>query len=185
MLQFELRTRRKTLVATQHYTLVLRQNQTQDFSCNSTSLKQNQTQEFSCNSTLHFSSNIELDSRLQLQLLTRQFKILFMVDNVYTCQCTRSIQLHHLQYQEYHLFLAQRNFTFNLTFARYLDFCSWLTRFDQAHRGCMFPLTFALVCLCSQRLYVPPDFCTRLSMLTEVVRSPSLLHQTHIASRSS
>jgi hypothetical protein len=35
----------------------------------------------------------------------------------------------------------------------------------------MFPLTFALVCLCSQRLYVPPDFCTRLSMLTQVVRS--------------
>jgi hypothetical protein len=36
----------------------------------------------------------------------------------------------------------------------------------------MFPLTFALVCLCSQRLYAPPDFCIRLFMLTEVVRPP-------------
>jgi hypothetical protein len=36
----------------------------------------------------------------------------------------------------------------------------------------MFPLTFSLVYLCSQRLYVPPNFCSRLSMLTEVVHSP-------------
>jgi hypothetical protein len=59
------------------------------------------------------------------------------------CQRTRSIHLHYLHKEDY-LSLAHRNCTFNLTFARCLDFCSWFTSLDQAHRGCVFPLNFAL-----------------------------------------
>jgi hypothetical protein len=47
------------------------------------------------------------------------------------------------------LFLAHRNFTFNLTFARCLGFCEMLTRlpvltFGVAHKACSFALTFAM-----------------------------------------
>ena len=95
------------------------------------------------------------------------------------CQLIRSINLYHLQYQEYRLFLSHRNFIFNLTFVICLGFFSWLIRLDQAHRGCTFPLNFTLVYLCSQRftfpltysldylcshrLYVPPEFFIRLT----------------------
>jgi len=76
------------------------------------------------------------------------------------------------------LFLAHRNFTFNLTFARCLGFCEMLTRlpvltFGVAHKACSFALTFAMTsqdlrrhyhfrsdfCLGSQGLYVHLDFC--------------------------
>ena len=52
-------------------------------------------------------------------------------------------------YEEDCLFLGHRNFTFFLTFARYLGFCKMLTRLPVltlgvAHKACSFALTFAM-----------------------------------------
>jgi hypothetical protein len=93
------------------------------------------------------------------------------------CQCTKSIHLHYL-HKEDCLFLAHRNCTFNLTFARCLDFCKMLTRlpvltFVMAHKACPFALSFSMTsqdllrnyhfrsdfCPGSQGLYVHLDFC--------------------------